>query len=49
MQKLHVGFMKDLRNREFDSLYGYIIKVMNAHKLDDGNIKIAFERVKPHI
>ena len=49
MRKLHVGFMKDLRNNEFHSLYEFIIYEMEAAQLDDGDFTIALGIVKPHL
>ena len=48
MEKLHIGFMKDLRNWEFHSLYKHIIDKMDRQQLEEGNIKQSFERVKSH-
>ena len=48
MDKLHIGFMKDLRNWEFHSLYNYIIEVVDTEDLEDDKLKIAFERIKPY-
>ena len=49
MEKLHVSFMRDLLNIEFEGLYFDIIKLMEIKQVDDSNINIAFERVKPHV
>ena len=49
MEKLHVGFMRDLRNIDFDCLYNDIIDVMQRQQVDDANIQLAFERIKPHV
>ena len=48
MEKLHVNFMKDLRNHEFVDMYNVIINYIEKQQVDDANIKIAFERVKSH-
>ena len=48
MKKLHVNFMKDLRNHEFVELYDIIISYIEKQQLNDANINIAFERVKSH-
>ena len=46
MKKLHVNFMKDLRNHEFVEAYSVIINYIEKQRIDDANIKIAFEKVK---
>ena len=48
MEKLQIGFMKDLRNREFKELYNKIIKLLSEKQLENDNIKIAFERIIPY-
>ena len=48
MEKLQIGFMKDLRNREFNELYNKIIKLLSEKQLENDNIKIAFERIIPY-
>ncbi len=49
MEKIHVGFMKDIRNWEFHRLYVLIINDMNRYQPKEGNIKTSFERIKPHV
>lgn len=49
MEKLHVGFMRDLMNIEFDGLYNDIIEVLERQQVDNVNIQLAFERIKPHV
>ena len=39
MEKIHVGFMKDIRNWEFYWLYVLIINDMNRYQPKEGNIK----------
>ena len=46
MEKLHVNFMKDLRNHEFVELYSQIINYIKKQQVDDTNVNIAFEMVK---
>ncbi|HTN68309.1 MAG TPA: DUF6261 family protein [Dysgonamonadaceae bacterium] len=48
MEKVHVNFMKDLRNHEFVELYNIIINYIEKQEVDDANVKIAFEKVKSH-
>src|SRR5690554_7552683 len=48
MKKLHVNFMKDLRNHEFVELYNLIINYIETQQVDDAHITTAFERVKSH-
>lgn len=46
MRKIHVNFMKDLRNHEFVELYSQIINYIEKQQMDDTNVNIAFEMVK---
>ncbi len=48
MKKIHVNFMKDLRNHEFVELYNLIINYIEKQQVDDTNITTAFERMKCH-
>ena len=48
MKKLHVNFMKDLRNHEFVELYNIIIDYIEKQQVDDITINSAFEGVKQH-
>ena len=48
MKKLHVTFMKDLRNIEFTKLYGDIIKKIEEEQPEDEGLISAFEWVKSH-
>ena len=48
MRKIHVNFMKDLRNHEFEGLYCNIIDFVDKQQLEDESINTAFENVKAH-
>ena len=45
IKKLHINFMKDLRNHEFVDMYENIINYIEKQQVDDVNINIAFEGV----
>ena len=49
MEKLHISFMRELINIDFEGIYWDIIKLMKKKKVDDINIQLAFARVKPHV
>ncbi len=50
MQRLHVSFMRDLKNIDFEGLYKNIILMMeNQQHVDDPIIQMAFDRLKPHV
>lgn len=48
MKKIHVNFMKDLRNHEFAEMYQNIISFIEKQNVDDVTITSAFEQVKSH-
>ncbi len=48
MEKLHVGFMKDLRNDDFKKLYNYIIALVEEEHLEDLDIQANLERAKTY-
>ncbi len=48
MEKIHIGFMKDLRIHEFCALYDLITGCIDADKIDDRYVKAAFEKVEGH-
>ena len=49
MEKIQIGFMKDLRIHEFSELYCQIVHSIDADKIDDIYIKTALENVKRHV
>lgn len=49
MEKIHIGFMKDIRNWEFQALYQMIVQKMNWYQPEEGDIKTSFERILPHL
>ena len=48
MRKLHVGFMKDLRNHVFHTLYDIIIKTVEDEHIEDLDVRANLERAKSH-
>lgn len=49
MKELHISFMRDLKNPEFEGFYKNIIFALEARQLDDPIIQKAFDRLKPHV
>ena len=50
MQGLHISFMRDLKNIDFEGLYKNIILMMERQQhVDDPVIQVAFDRLKPHV
>ena len=48
MRKLHVGFMKDLRNHAFHQLYDLIIELVEDEQIKDLDIQANLEGAKLH-
>ena len=48
MRKLHIGFMKDLRNHVFHTLYDIIIKTVEDEHIEDLDVRANLERAKSH-
>ena len=48
MKKLHIRFMKDLRNIQFGELFDIISNDLAAKKVEIPLVKTAIERLKPH-
>lgn len=49
MKELHVSFMRDLKNVDFEGFFKNIIVTMETRQLDDPIIQKAFDRLKPHV
>ena len=48
MEKLHLGFMKDLRNFEFEELLDHIAYALEKEKIGIDSLAIVTERIKSH-
>ena len=48
MEKLHLGFMKDLRNYEFGELFNHIVHALENEKIKIDSLAIVSERIKSH-
>ena len=48
MEKMHIRFMKDLRNIEFEELFDLIYTTVEAEKIDTPSITTAIERIELH-
>ena len=48
MRKLHVGFMKDLCNYDFDHLYKQVTEIVEDEQIDDLDIQANLERATSH-
>ncbi|HZJ80334.1 MAG TPA: DUF6261 family protein [Dysgonamonadaceae bacterium] len=48
MEKIHIRFMKDLRNHDFGELFDAIYNVAEAKKIDVPSVTIAIDRLAPH-
>ena len=48
MEKIHIRFMKDLRNIEFEELFDLIYTTVEAEKIDVPSLTTAIERIEPH-
>lgn len=48
MEKLHLGFMKELRNCEFGELFDYITHALENEKIEIDSLSIVTERIKSH-
>lgn len=48
MRKLHIGFMRELRNSEFASLFNHISNLMEREEIEDKLLKSVWERAKHH-
>ena len=45
---MHIRFMKDLRNIEFEELFDLIYTTVEAEKIDTPSITTAIERIERH-
>ena len=48
MEKLHLGFMKDLRNFEFGELFDHIVHALENGKIEIDSLDLVAERLKSH-
>ena len=48
MEKIHIRFMKDLRNHDFGELFDAIYTEVKAEKIDIPSLLTAIERLGPH-
>lgn len=48
MRKLHVGFMKDLCNYDFDRLYKLVTQLVEDEQIEDLDIQANLKRAKSH-
>ena len=46
MEKMHISFIKDLRNIEFLALVQLLVMVLDSNKIDNINLKEATDRIK---
>ena len=49
MEKLHVSFMRDLINIDFERVYFLLIEVMDNAQVDEPDIQYAYAQIKPHV
>ncbi|HUI33424.1 MAG: DUF6261 family protein [Dysgonamonadaceae bacterium] len=48
MKKLHIGFVRELRNSEFAILFNHIFNLMEKEEIENELLKNAWERAKHH-
>ncbi len=48
MEKIHISFIKDLKNKQFFSLFIYLRELLDENKSDNATLNQAGERVKSH-
>ena len=48
MEKIHIRFMKDLRNIEFEELFDLIYNTIVAEEMDIPSLTTVIERIEPH-